>query len=102
MGDRSNIIIKSGNSKVYLYTHWGGSELKNVLKKALERGKNRWDDGQYLARIIFCEMIKDDVMGETGFGISSERGDGGSDILVSVDNQEVDGMSFDDFTNRKK
>lgn len=89
MGDRGNIIVKDGESKVYLYTHWTGSELPEVLKSALRRGKSRWDDGQYLARIIFCEMVKGQEMDETGFGISSTIGDGGTDITVNVDDQKV-------------
>ena len=58
MGDRGNIIVKDGNSEVYLYTHWTGSDLPDVLRSALKRGKSRWNDGPYLARIIFCEIVK--------------------------------------------
>lgn len=46
--------------------------LSDTLKKALVRGKSRWDDAPYLARIIFCEMVKDDVEGLTGWGITTE------------------------------
>jgi hypothetical protein len=88
MGDRGNIIVKDGNSKVFLYSHWTGSDLPKVVKKALGR-KERWDDGQYLARILFCEMVKGHEGEATGFGISSEIGDGGTDILVDCDNQTV-------------
>lgn len=97
MGDRGNIIVKSDNSKVYLYTHWTGSDLPDVIKSGLKRGTDRWDDGQYLARILFCEMIGNDTKGTSGFGISSEIGDGGTDILVDVDKQTVDGVSFKEF-----
>ena len=89
MGDRGNIIVKDGKSEVFLYSHWTGSDLPEVLKSALKRGKGRWDDGQYLARIIFCEMVKGNEMDETGFGISSIIGDGGTDITVNVDDQTV-------------
>ncbi len=85
MGDRGNIKV----GKVYLYTHWGGSEIKQILKNALSK-KLRWDDEAYLTRIIFCEMIKEDVSGETGFGISTEICDNDNVILeVDVENQEV-------------
>ena len=69
--DRGNIILKfhDGN-KIYFYTHWGGSQLKNTLKNALKRGKDRWGDEPYLARIIFSEMIKDEVLKNTGYGIT--------------------------------
>ncbi len=70
MGDRSNIIIVYENDdKIGFYTHWGGSHLPNTLKDALIRGKNRWDDESYLARIIFSEMIKEEILEETGYGI---------------------------------
>jgi len=85
MGDRGN--IKVGN--VYLYTHWGGSGIKELLKKALKR-KERWNDEAYLTRIIFCEMIEGDVEGETGFGISTHICDNEYNILeVDCEKQEV-------------
>lgn len=79
MGDRANIIIEPTTSSfltpVVFYTHWKGSELKGILASALQRGSARWDDPPYLARIIFCEMIKGSETELTGFGISSEIGD---------------------------
>jgi hypothetical protein len=89
MGDRGNIIVKDGESTVYLYTHWSGSSLPETVKAALKRGHDRWNDGQYLARILFCEMVRGDEMSSTGFGISSVIGDGGTDITVNVDDQTV-------------
>jgi len=85
MGDRANVYVHHGSRPgVYLYTHWAGSELPATVVNALQRGRGRWDDDQYLARIIFCEMIKNDVDGETGYGISAEVGDG-DDRIVDVD-----------------
>jgi|SRR5688500_2167492 len=97
MGDRANIVVKDGASKVYLYTHWSGFDLGDTLKEALERGEDRWNDGQYLTRIIFEEMIKEDLGSNTGYGISSVIGDGGEDYVVDVDNQTVNGKSFEEF-----
>lgn len=77
MGDRANVLIED----VYLYTHWDGSELPFVVQKALKRGDDRWGDPQFLARIVFCEMVKDDPMGTTGYGISHELGDNEYEIL---------------------
>ncbi|QDP57889.1 MAG: hypothetical protein Unbinned1693contig1002_33 [Prokaryotic dsDNA virus sp.] len=101
MGDRGNIIVKYNEDIVYLYTHWGGSELYDVLKRALSR-KERWNDPSYLTRIIFCEMVKDDVEGSTGYGISSTAGDGGTDIIVDVAKQTVQGQSFEEFIGEVK
>jgi len=75
MGDRANIVIQEGGREIYFYTHCGGSDLPVVLQNALVRGNDRWDDEPYINRIIFCEMIQDDVMGSTGFGIDSREGD---------------------------
>lgn len=85
MGDRANVYVHDGDRPgVYLYTHWAGSELPATVVRALQRGQGRWNDDQYLARIILCEMVKGDEMGETGYGISAECGDG-SDRIVDVD-----------------
>lgn len=82
MGDRANICMKEEDDKeVYLYTHWQGSDLPSILQDALKRGRGRWSDNQYLARIIFCEMVKDSVLDETGYGISAHCGDGGNRVL---------------------
>ncbi len=86
MGDRANIVMRQNGgveTNIYFYSHYNGSKLPSILQDALKRQK-RWDDEQYLARIIFCQMAKDDVMGELGLGISSYVGDG-EDRLVEVD-----------------
>lgn len=76
MGDRGQIKIKIDKSAVFLYTHWGGSELNATLANALDRGRGRWSDTEYLIRIIFNEMTKGDEMSETGYGIGlSQHGD---------------------------
>lgn len=85
MGDRGNIKI----GKVYLYTHWGGSKIKQTLQKALARHQ-RWNDEAYLTRIIFCEMIGNDIDGETGYGISTSIQDNNHNIIeVDVKNQKI-------------
>lgn len=83
MGDRANVRVNGSvdGDYVHLYTHWGASELPRDLRDALAR-RVRWDDPQYLARIIFCQMIGDDTRSETGFGISHEVGDGAECTLV--------------------
>lgn len=68
IGDRGQVFIKDVG--VYLYTHWGASELINTVKEAMKRGV-RWTDPEYLARIIFYEMAKADPDGSIGFGIGT-------------------------------
>lgn len=113
MGDRGNIKIyqDSGDAAIFFYTHHRGSEIYGVVKRALARRK-RWDDGAYLARIIFCELVKGDEDGDTGFGISTSISDNEHTIIgVNPNTREVtfesEGgtvsgkMSFDDFVLRK-
>ena len=102
MGDRANIKLVDGDSTVFLYTHWDGSVLPGTLQRALAK-KERWDDGQYLARIIFQEMLGTDE-GTTGYGISSIVGDGDDRILtVDISGQTVSARdakwSFSDYLN---
>ena len=92
MGDRAQvkIIDNEKEAPVYLYTHWGGSELENTVKKALRRGRDRWNDPCYLSRIIFSEMIKNDIMGTTGYGIcTTEHGDVHTVITVNCEKQSI-------------
>jgi hypothetical protein len=69
MGDRGSIAIEQGGERdrLYLYTHWGGSEVQHVLARALAKRK-RWGDPAYLTRIVLNELQGDD-RGDTGFGI---------------------------------
>jgi len=96
MGERNNINLM--NDGIYLYSHWEDKEsLKEILKQALIRGKDRWKDRQYLNRIIFSEMIKNNVLDNTGYGLSSELYDGDVCFDVDVDKNEVNGISFIEF-----
>lgn len=85
MGDRGNIIIEPDGdcftAPLFMYTHWSGSDLAEILKAALIRGRGRWDDPPYLARIIFCEMIQHSVLDETDYGLSNVPCDNQHDYL---------------------
>lgn len=81
MGDRANIYLyDSDTAGIYVYTHWNGSEWPQRLAEALEFGKERWSDPQYLARIIVTQVFKD-LKGTTGGGVSTRIGDNGHPIL---------------------
>jgi hypothetical protein len=90
MGDRGNIVMREALGKeVFFYSHWGGSELPHVVQRALAR-RQRWGDGAYLARIVFCELTKGHERGETGYGISTERVDSEhDDVVLDVPKQTV-------------
>lgn len=76
MGDRGNIkIIGTGPAPLYFYTHWRGSDMKEVVAEALAK-KERWNDAGYLARIIFDTLTEGAERGETtGYGIGTEPED---------------------------
>lgn len=87
MGDRANIVIKQHIAhdevgEIFFYTHWDGCRTPITLQDALKRGRSRWDDESYLARIIFSEMIQGDLEGENGYGISAYLTDNEYDLLV--------------------
>ena len=87
MGDRGQVHIK--DSGVWLYTHWGASNLTKDVKQALSK-RWRWSDYEYLSRIIFDEMIGTEHGKETGFGIGSEQhGDVWCVIIIDCENQTV-------------
>jgi len=92
MGDRANVAIElfPNGERIYFYTHWNGTDLPEVVRKALAR-RQRWDDPSYLARIIFSEMIDGNVKSETGFGISTQAAADAQHpvLVVNVPTQEV-------------
>ena len=96
MGCRGTIEIwnngaapKDEESPVVLYTHWGAHEMLSDLKEVLSKRK-RWGDAPYLSRMIFSRMIKDDIDGETGYGIMTNNvNDAEEEIVVDCDRQEV-------------
>lgn len=100
MGDRANIVMnqrsayaeKQGQKpqRLFFYTHGDGWELPTVLQEALKvaRAGSRLEDEQYLARIVFCQMVKDAYSETTGYGNSTTQGDGGYDLLV-VDSDKL-------------
>jgi len=84
MSTRAQVYMK--DSDVYLYQHCDGDNLMDTVVAAVNSdvGKGRQSDPEYLARIIFCKMVKDNVGGETGFGIgTTEHSD--IEYLVTVD-----------------
>lgn len=96
MGDRANIEVREGDESVYLYTHWRGSDAPQTLQKALRRGKDRWTDNGYLARIIFCDLVSGYEDELTGFGIYASPLFASKHLLVDVTKQTVtidDGVS---------
>jgi hypothetical protein len=76
MSNSSNIVIEEANKvfsqRIYLYGHWMGEESIQVVLDVLARYR-RWDDQSYLTRMLFSRMVREDIDGEFGFGISLSR-----------------------------
>lgn len=92
MGDRGNIaIIQSDQDQVWLYSHWGGHGLPKLLKAGLTKGKERWDDPSYLAKIIIGAAVPAGNWDkETGYGISCRMQDNEHPInVVDIPKQRV-------------
>ena len=106
MGDRANCIVHQNTfdkdlPPVWLYTHWGGSELLATVQQAIQR-RERWDDDAYLTRIIFDTMSAGQQGNETGFGISTGECDNSYDyVVVDPGKQQVRTESPDDHTTVK-
>jgi hypothetical protein len=88
MGDRGNVAVgHTDGGYVVFYSHWSGHSLPENVRRALAR-RQRWDDEQYLARIIFDGIVPKDRHGEeTGYGISTHLGDNSYPVIV-VDPEE--------------
>lgn len=122
MGDRANIYLEMLDKEeqpdgIYLYTHYYGYEWPERLREALEFGRGRWHDDQYLARIIISRVFADLVNNETGGGVSLRLCDNEHPIIVcDLINQWVSfadpdsereqtgrgGMSFTDYIKQDR
>lgn len=74
MGNRATFVIEQDNdSAIYIYGHWAGREMLNKFAHALEHAKPRIEmkDPVYTARMVFNYLTRDDVYGETGWGLSA-------------------------------
>lgn len=77
MGDRANVVvIQPDNTYLYMYTHWGGSEIHKTLQRGMQFAskEGRLDDIQYLNRILF-DSVTGLADALTGAGLSTELQD---------------------------
>ena len=99
MSTRSQVKVISTEFTIpiYLYQHYDGYGLFEIVSNAIKRGKSRWNDPEYLTRIIFSEMLMsgsyDDhnALNDTiGYGIgTSEHGDIDYLVTVNIDDQTI-------------
>jgi hypothetical protein len=106
MGARTNFELQDQKGSVWLYSHWGGDDKSLMFAEALEHAKPRWGDSPYAIRMVISHFLKDNVFGDTGFGISSyESGEESYDPLCAnfisntvIYEQEV--FTFQEFINK--
>ena len=105
------VEIVSPYGRVYLYTHDTAHTLVSEVHDALSQRK-RWDDPDYLTKMIFCRMLPLECwLEEKGFGIGTQMY-ADINLLVTVDTvKQVISMqsatdkfdkielSFDDFVD---
>lgn len=84
---------KDPDARIYFYSHSDGLDIFHDLQRALQRNE-RWQDAEYLARIIFEEMTSHNRGGNKGFGISNEQ-HADVDHLIPVLNCETQEIEFD-------
>ena len=78
------VEIISPFGRVYLYTHDTSRNLLSNVYNVLSVEK-RWDDPDYLARMIFCEMIPQEFWNsDSGFGIGTQLYVD-TELLISLD-----------------
>jgi len=100
VGERGNIVFifapeagyGAGDAKprrVYLYTHWRGHLVAEILRDAMNhkefwpegfgnltgtvRESCRWTDASYFARVVFHKLTRGDEDGVLSFGIDVDR-----------------------------
>jgi len=88
MGDRGQVIIE--DTGIVLYTHWRATELPDDVFRSLSL-RERWDDPEYLARIIFCHMTQSRCSTETnGYGIGTmPHSDAWQNIYINCENKTI-------------
>jgi hypothetical protein len=66
------VEIIGPDGRVYLYTYHTAHTLVSEVYDALSQQK-RWDDPDYLSKMVFCRMIPLECWKEeTGFGIGTQ------------------------------
>ena len=78
------VEVVSPYGRIYLYTHDHAARLTNDVYSALA-ARLRWDDADYLAKIIFCHMVPIECWQEDkGYGIGTQMY-ADINLLISVD-----------------
>ncbi len=113
MGDRAQLKVTDGKHSVFLYTHWAGSELPDILAKGIVQGagdgRTLRDDPSYAMGCIVRRLVAETggVDATTGFGMGFSFDDNdderGAPLVLNVAHQTVSfkshTVSVDEFIN---
>lgn len=93
MGDRAvfGFAKSAGTEPIFLYGHWCGFERHELLVKAIEAARPRWNDHSYATRICISQIIGDGWAGELNWGISA-----GHNSFAWPDSNEVPIVVWDE------
>ena len=70
MGDRANFgFTQSNGDTIVVYGHWAGSGMLDLLARAVDKARPRWNDESYATRIAISNLIQDEWRSETGWGM---------------------------------
>lgn len=73
---REVTLLNGADSPIHIYVHWCGDRLPDFVASALDRGRERWGDGDYLARIIASEIfVAAGINSTAGAGLSATETD---------------------------
>ena len=106
MGARTNFELQDAKGSVWLYSHWGGDDKSADFAKALSHAEPRWGDTPYAIRMVVSYFIKDNIMEDTGYGLSSwEFGEESYDTLsanfvTNTVSYEQEVFTFDEFVQK--
>lgn len=78
------VEVISPYGRIYLYTHDHAARMTNDVYSALA-AQLRWDDADYLAKIIFCHMVPLECwQQDKGYGIGTQMY-ADINLLITVD-----------------
>lgn len=95
MGDRRQVIIKERDeADIYIYVHWHGYNLPDIVKEAVTNAKPRWSDTSYCRRIIMHTIFDavTDPESDCGCGVSTHELDTeypGQDVVIDLDKRHI-------------
>ena len=69
MRDRRMVEIRARAGSLYIYTHWDGQSLPDIVNAAVQAAAPRWDDEPYCCRILVDQITKSGRDMETGWGL---------------------------------